>query len=85
MPSIQMIAIDLYTDDVYPRGLSILYKIDGYRTLSMTYMHEDLDIKNMQKKITTQLSEIIAGMVLAKFSMRILKFFTTEIQELEWN
>ena len=37
----------------------------------------------MQKKITTQLSEIIAGMVLAKFSMRILKFFTRKSRN--WN
>ena len=53
IPTVAMINIDLYTDDIYPRGLSVLYKLDGYRTIQMHYMHEDLDITNMQKKSLT--------------------------------
>lgn len=38
LPSIAMVSIDLYTDGKYPRGLSVLYKIDGHKTRSFTYL-----------------------------------------------
>ena len=38
LPSIAMISIDLYSDNKFPRGISILYKIAGYKTHQVTYM-----------------------------------------------
>ena len=34
--SIQIVNIDLYCDGNYPRGISILYNIDGQKTMQVT-------------------------------------------------
>jgi hypothetical protein len=36
--SIQIVNIDLYCDGNYPRGISILYNIDGQKTMQVNYI-----------------------------------------------
>ena len=38
MPSIMMVNIDLYCDGNYPRGLSVLYQVDGHKSIQLNYV-----------------------------------------------
>lgn len=40
MPNIQMVNIELYCDGNYPRGISVLYQIDGQKTFQVSNIRQ---------------------------------------------
>ena len=49
LPSIIMVNIDLYCDGNYPRGLSVLYQIDGHKSIQLNYVGTTTDAEVFRK------------------------------------
>ena len=41
LPEIAMISISLYSDGQYPKGLSVLYKLESLKTMEFNYIEQD--------------------------------------------
>lgn len=48
-----MVNIDLYCDGNYPRGLSVLYQVDGHKSIQLNYVGSTTDTEVFRKDSTT--------------------------------
>lgn len=49
LPSIVMVNIELYCDGNYPRGISILYQVDGHKSIQLNYLGSMNDAEVFRK------------------------------------
>ena len=50
IPNIAIVNIDLYCDGNYPRGISILYSIDGQKSIQLNYVENVFESEMLRKE-----------------------------------
>lgn len=81
LPRIAMMSIELYSDEQYPRGISILYKIDGYRTQQVAYVGDLSGNANAIRKrsILLNYNEYVSELELWKTDDKVLHCVTIHV------
>lgn len=60
MPNIMMVNIELYCDGNYPRGVSVLYQMDGQKSMQLNYIEKTHEAEIFRKdSITLNHNEMI--------------------------